>query len=338
MSICVLNASFPVDVSKELDVYVDYRQGLSSCFDGQKMLKKVISWHSISVAMETEFFVYKKDGWQNCLKYDKIIVLVREDLEHIKPLISKLKLMKKKVILGFHENTSHFLLFCQDINWLKSFKELLDLSDYYWNSNLSLDKFISSISNIKIYNGTHGVPHEIYSNLSVPINERRDIIVGSRTISQWLPRNTFVALAAANNIANKFNCGVTYISADQIPKDVIDSFFLSLGFKNVNVIEGSMNYDEWLKTIARHKLLIHADQSDTLGQVVADACCVGVPAYGGNSFNNQIAGTNSFIFNLEEKPIQDLLTNFSDCWFNFELLKWETSYSTIRQKHEKFFI
>jgi hypothetical protein len=337
MSFCVLNASFPVNVNKELDDYVDYRQGLESCFSGDKIIKKCISWHSLPAAHSSEFFVYKKQGWEGCFKYDNILVLVREDLNHVEPLIKKLKLMKKKVGIGFHENGQHMLQFTQDLNWFKSFKSLLDKCDYYWNANYSLSDVISATSNIRLFTSSHAVPHDFCEQFSVPKDKRDGIMIGTRTFSQWINRNTLAALSSAVLLSRKYNQRITFVSGDGIEPSILDSYFKEVGFSNVTVLAGGMNYEEWLKTIARHKCMLHADQSETLGQVAADACSVGVPCYGGSAYNNVIASTDATLANTRAKLEEDLKTDFKDCLFNFELLKFETSYETIRKRHEQFF-
>lgn len=336
MSFCVLNASFPVFIEKELDNYVDYRQGIDSCFSGDKIIKKCVSWHSLSVAHETEFFVYKKQGWEGCLKYDSVLVLVRDDINHVEPLIKKLKLMKKKVSLGFHENASHFLQLSQDLNWLGTFKKLLDSVDYYWNANNSLTSLFSELSKTKVLTTSHAVPHDFCNKFKVKTENRKGIIVGTRTFSQWIPRNTLVSLASASYLSKKYGEPVTYVSGDNIPRDHLQAHLKDLGFCNINVIEGGMSYEDWLKTIAKHKCLIHADCSETLGQVVADSCSVGVPAYGGSSYNNVIASTSETLASTTAKIEEDFKNDFRDPIFNFELLKFETSYETIKKKHEHF--
>lgn len=336
MSVCILNASFPVNIGQELDEYVDYRQGLNSCFSGDKIIKKCISWHSIAAAHESEFFVYKKPGWERCYEYDHVLVLIREDLNYVEPLINKLKLMKKKVGISFHENGQHFLEFCQNLNWLRDFKTLTDKSDYYLNCNESLERLFLEITNKKVFTTTHAVPHEFCKQFTVERENRKDILIGTRSFSQWLCRNTIVSLSHANYIAKKYNCEATFLCSDQVDTNELSLYLKQIGLEKINVSKAGLSYEDWIKTIARHKCIMHADQSETLGQIAADACSVMVPCYGSTSMNNFIAGTNSFMSETSKKLEDDIRSDFSNSWFNFELLKYETSYDIIRKKYQKF--
>src|SRR5690348_5486699 len=109
MKICVINCSNPLNVSIEHDVYTDFRNGRASCFDGDKCIKQCRSWHFWPYCLESEFFVYGKEGWQGVFNYDAIIILVNRDMQAVLPLVKKLKLMKKKVAISFHEGVGDLI-------------------------------------------------------------------------------------------------------------------------------------------------------------------------------------------------------------------------------------
>src|SRR5690242_13839568 len=112
MKICVINCS--KDPKDELDRYVDLRER-TSCFDDQgRIIKKCQSFHSMAYCLSTEFFVYGFPGWEGVFKYDGIIVLVERNIKNVIPLLVKLKVMRKKVCLMFHEGIQSFLWQCQN--------------------------------------------------------------------------------------------------------------------------------------------------------------------------------------------------------------------------------
>lgn len=335
---CVINASFPVDVHKELDEYVDYRQGLDSCFEGEKMLKKTISWHSLATAFSSEFFVYKKQGWEGCLKYDNVLVLVREDLAHVEPLIKKLKLMGKKVGVGFHENGENFFQFCQDLNYYLKFQDLCDKADYYWNINDTMEDFLQNSLSLhtKLFTMHHAYPTNWAQQFVVPFEKRKDVIIGSRTLGQFVKRNTLNALGVANSFACVENVYVTYLNCDNVENSVLQDFFDKARLSRIKLVKGPLEYHEWLKLIAKHKMLFHIDHSDTLGQVIGDSMMLGVRPGG---------GTTSFERNLGlscegSSPIcafDDLVKNDWKFKRVQEEFKIKTSYEYVRKAHEEFF-
>lgn len=335
-SFCVLNASFPLDVNKELDEYVDFRQGLDSCFEGEKMVKKTISWHSLAAAHDSEFFVYKKSGWEGCLKYDNVLVLVREHFDHVVPLIKKLKMMKKKVGIAYHENAFQFANESQNLNHVLQFKSLCNEADYYWNINDSISEFLKSILNIPILTSVHAYPYEWASQFKSDQSSRDGIILGSRTLGQFLNRYTLYTIGIANKFCKENNTFATYVNCDNVENKFIQDFFDKAGFDKINIIKGPLEYADWLRLISKHKVLFHSDNSETLGQPVADAISVDVPACGGNTTFERFyeSGTNLKNASVKLKTYFNI-PNFKQ--EEFKHFKQRTSYSFIKDEMEKFF-
>lgn len=328
MRICLLNASNPRNIAIEYDEYIDYRGGIDSYFSGNKILKKCTSWHSWPASLETEFFVYGKPGWQKCMKYDGIVVCVNRDIDAVKPLVKKLKTANKKVMIAYHENLSTFLKSSENPNFLVSFKSLVGQSDGYLNIIKQSHTFFQALLDVKVHSILHGAPYNEWAHsLTIPRDQRKGIIIGTRTIGQILQRNTWVALVEASQIAKRFDNCVTYLNED--PPE-IKSFFDSLGLNNINVIKGPLAYEDWLSLIAQHKLLIHFDTTRTLGQVVTDAALVGVLAVGGNTDNNRANGTD-----------RDYLASFTPSSLNEDVavkkLKEKTSFEKISSELREVF-
>lgn len=129
MNICILNASNPKNIRLESDEYVDLRDR-SSCFKDGKIIKQCRSWHSWAYALETEFFVYNKQGWPGIWKYDGIIVLVNRDIHLVFPLIKQLKDAGKKVAISYHEGLQDLL---HEPNKLPALYQAVQFADFYVN-------------------------------------------------------------------------------------------------------------------------------------------------------------------------------------------------------------
>ena len=335
-NIAVLNACNPVEVNKESDVYVNYQEG--EFFSGEKMEKKCVSWHSIPAAFKTEFYVYNKEGWQGIFKWDHVLVMVKDDVDQLIPLITKLKMMKKTVGIAFHENGNYFSTKASaSLEWLQQMKSLVEMSDYFWNLNVPLEEFFQSIFDVPVFSCWHAFPHDWDHGFTVPEENREGIIVGTRTLNQSLKRNTLYALGIADKVAAENNTFSTFFCEDRLDLKFIQNYLKELGLENTRVIPGPLPYESWLKLIATHKVLFQMDNSDTLGQIVGDAAMVGVPSVGGTTVNSHIFGTYcelgdsapalSAILGNPETPKQ-----FEE---SFAAFRKATSLNTLREIHEK---
>jgi hypothetical protein len=307
MKIAILNASNPKTVHLESDEYVDYRDGRRSCFSGDKCLKQIRSWHGWAYALETEFFVYAKNNWQGCFQYDALIVLVNRDIKELIPLLKKLKLMKKKVAISFHESVSDMLVGSGLSNenlpqrWIDLF-QLVQESDFYLNIFYqSQDFFNGWFGDNKVKFANHGAPIDWNHGFTIPYDERpNDILIGTRTFGQRIPRNSFISLGVMNGFAEKFNLKVSYVSEDGNINELINK----LGLKHVSCYQGPFaSWEEWLKFVAKHKIMFHSENSLNLGQICFDAALVDVMCFGSNTWNNMRLKTD----NANQREIFDYL-------------------------------
>lgn len=324
----VLNACNPIYLERESDEYVDYRGGPLTYFEGNKMVRKAISWHSIPAAFETEFFVFNKPGWQGVLKYDHILVMIKDDLPAVVPLIQKLKTMNKIVGLAFHENGNYFSMKAQDLNWLANLKHLVDMTHYFWNLNICLKDFFETLFKVPVFSCWHGLPYFWKHDFTVKPEDRKGIMIGTRTLTQSLKRNTLYSIGIAASVAKELGTFATYFSEDGIEPKQLQNLFEELNI-GVNVIKGPTSYEEWLKIIATHKVLFHTDASETLGQVVGDAALVGVPSVGSMTTNNVLLDTECTI----EVARDNLIKMYGRPFCDMSVFKDLTSLDGLRKQH-----
>lgn len=345
MKFALINASNPVNLHLEADEYVDYRDGLDKCFDGNEIVKKCHSWHSLPAAFESEFFVYNKPMWPGILQYDNIVVLVNRDLEKVVPLIKKLKVAKKKVLVGFHESSDDFFQQAspyhnQEQPWLKKLKELVDMSDGFCNVMNTYNEWFEWYFQKPVLTTRHAAPYtEFKHDFVVPFKEREGIMLGTRTLNQRLRRNTLQGIGIALQVAKELDTFVTWVSEESFKDLEQFSEYFAIDCSRLKLVKGPLSYENWLKTIAGHKVLFHYDFSCTLGQLVVDAALVDVPCVGGNSDNNFLGGTKTeyqpHSANYWLKKYYSLQESLPKK--QIEIIKRSTSFEYVKDNIERFF-
>jgi hypothetical protein len=117
-------------------------------------------------------------------------------------------------------------------------------------------------------------------NFSRPVERRRGIFIGTR---EWdVPsRNHLATLLIARRISEETRHDVTVFNFDG-RKGV--RLLSEIGFapKTLRVLETQLEYRDYLREIARHKIVLQLDTSFVPGQVAGDALLCRVPCVGGN--------------------------------------------------------
>lgn len=302
MKICLLNASNPGETLRfESDEYVDLRCGPDSeeVFKDGKVLKQFNSWHAWAADLKTEFFVYGKSNWQNCYKYDGIIILVNRDIHLLLPLVKKLKTMKKKVAISFHEGVQDLITSSGAPNevphhrWIGLYN-LVKESDFYINIFDQFDDFfwgwlgeekVRSVPHVSLYN--KGLSEHLEPYIK-PLKDRPyDVLIGTRTLGQRLNRASLVSLCTLNNLAKK-GVSVHYLSED----GDVTPLFKQMGLENIVCHVGPLSWVDWLKFLAQYKIVAHFDNSFNMGQICFDAMRVKTYPIGGVTTNNIRIGTS----------------------------------------------
>jgi hypothetical protein len=126
-------------------------------------------------------------------------------------------------------------------------------------------------------------------DFSIPPQERSGIFVGTREFD--VPtRNHAMALAAAFALGREFSETVSVVNEDgRSGRKQIDSFAALTPGVKLNIIEGRRSYPEYLRNIARHRLVFQCDASAVPGQVAGDALLCGIPCVGGNGAVERLA-------------------------------------------------
>ncbi len=302
MKICVLNASNPTSrtLALESDEYVDYRDGKLKCFNGDNLIKRASSWHSWAYATEGEFFVYQKSKWEGALKYDAIIILVNRDMLEVIPLIKKLKLARKQVAISFHEGVQDLTAHPSDSgeNVFKRIGDLISVvkhADCYLNLFPSYNEFFwGMFGRDKVKSVLHSGMYEWLPSFKTPPSERpKNILIGTRTFSQRLLRNTLMSTFALSHFCKENNYKFSLFVEDPINIAEFTKYLDGLGVNNVEVVKGPMKkWEDWVQFISQFRAIYHADYSLNFGQLCLDGALVDTVCVGSTTTNNILARTD----------------------------------------------
>ena len=124
-------------------------------------------------------------------------------------------------------------------------------------------------------------------DFSRPLDERRGIFIGTR---EWnVPsRNHLGALLIARQLSDATSEFVTVFNFDgRKGRELLSP--LDFPAKKLRVLEKKNSYPEYLREIARHKIVLQLDTSFVPGQVAGDALLCRVPCIGGNGAVDRLA-------------------------------------------------
>lgn len=124
-------------------------------------------------------------------------------------------------------------------------------------------------------------------DFSRPIDERSGIFVGTR---EWnvLSRNHLGALLVARRLSEQTGEPVTIFNFDRRKgARLIAGIGLAPG--TMRVLDRQLSYPDYLREVARHKIVLQLDTSFVPGQVAGDALLCRVPCVGGNGAIDRLA-------------------------------------------------
>jgi hypothetical protein len=124
-------------------------------------------------------------------------------------------------------------------------------------------------------------------NFSVPPGERSGIFLGTR---EWdVPsRNHFAALLVARQLCEATDEPVTVVNLDGYKARRL-IWELKFPEGKLRVIEDEKPYPDYLREVARHKIVLQLDRSHVPGQVAGDALLCRTPCVGGDGAIERMA-------------------------------------------------
>jgi hypothetical protein len=216
-------------------------------------------------------------------RHRNVLLLLRSDL---KDALKAFRILKNRgcfVAISFKESGLH-----QVAHLLKKpgvyerFRELGSTADLCLSSTPDLLPLYATTSRHVAHIATP-YPIDLSNwNFAIPLAERSGLLIGTREFD--VPsRNHLLALA----IARKWSEPVTVINPDG-GKSL--RYIEMLGFPSDQLrIETKLDYPNYLRLIARHKIIFQLDQSSVPGQVAGDGLLCRVPTVGGNGAVERLA-------------------------------------------------
>ena len=124
-------------------------------------------------------------------------------------------------------------------------------------------------------------------NFCAPPDEQSGIFVGTR---EWdVPsRNHFAALLVARQLCEATGEPVTVVNLDGYKARRLLAE-LKIPERKLRVIEEWKSYPDYLREVARHKIVLQLDRSHVPGQVAGDALLCRIPCVGGDGAIERIA-------------------------------------------------
>jgi len=124
-------------------------------------------------------------------------------------------------------------------------------------------------------------------DFSVPAAEQSGIFIGTR---EWdvASRNHFAALLVARELCEETGEPVTVVNLDGYKgRRLLSEFNFRKG--KLQLIEKWKAYPDYLRDVARHKIVLQLDRSHVPGQVAGDALLCRIPCVGGDGAIERIA-------------------------------------------------
>jgi hypothetical protein len=180
-------------------------------------------------------------------------------------------------------------------------------------------------------------------NFSVPAAEQSGIFVGTR---EWdVPsRNHFTALLIARHLCEATGEPVTVVNLDGYRGRRLLG---ELSFPNgkLRLIEKCKSYPDYLRDVARHKIVLQLDCSHVPGQVAGDALLCRIPCVGGDGAIERIAFSKTC---GEDRTIAEIASTALDLLKNADLrsaivtesqerASQRLSFQAVRSQLAKFF-
>ena len=217
----------------------------------------------------------------------EVLLVLRRDLKHCLKTLRQLKKDGKKVAVSLKESGLHQAArLLGEAENLTLFREICNLADGCLASTPDLTGLYlaAGAKTARFIPTPYPVDSENW-NFALPLAQRSGIFIGTR---EWnTPSRNH---AAALLVAASLGAPVTVINEDgRAGRKRLDA----IGIANPRVIEGRLPYPEYLRLVARHRIVFQLDRGAVPGQVAGDALLCGLPCVGGDGAIERIAFPDS---------------------------------------------
>ncbi len=216
-----------------------------------------------------------------------VLLVLRRDLKHCLNALRLLKAEGRQVAVSLKESGLHQVAqLLGDAGNLTLFREICALADGCLASTPDLCGICGAAGGRRASFIPTPYPVETAGwNFALPLADRSGIFIGTR---EWdIPsRNHAAALLLAASLGTR----VTVINEDgRSGRKRLEA----IGAANLQIIDGRLPYPDYLRLIARHRIVLQLDRSAVPGQVAGDALLCGLPCVGGDGAIERVAFPDS---------------------------------------------
>ena len=281
------------------DASVDYRSGVGGPDPG---VHPPVNYWAYAAATGGQFHQSVDAVRDPC---DAVIVLLRRRNGPAIRAIEQLKRAGRRVFVSWKETAPHQI--DQQTRWWwqrSSFHRALSIADgAVAATEVSIERYRhEGPSRFPVHFIPTPYPVDVAAwDFSAPIEQRRGILVGTREFDVPSRRHE-AALALAAEIASRAKVPVT-VMCDQ-PRDR-DRVRKLLAGVELALVEQRLPYPDYLRIVARHRLVLQLDRSSVPGQVAGDALLSRMICLGGNGTSEQIAFPEFSAMNDHPHELED---------------------------------
>jgi hypothetical protein len=222
-----------------------------------------------------------------------VLLLLRGDFRVSQRALAELKQAGRPVAISFKETGVHQIAQqLQDAGQLSRFINIVTQADGCIATTPEAAEIYQRVSQDReparvAFIATPYPMEDQRWNFSVPSNQHSGIFVGTR---EWdIPsRNHLAALLVARRLSESTGEPVTVVNLDGYKgKRLLGELKFPEG--KLRLIEKWKAYADYLREIARHKIILQLDRSHVPGQVAGDALLCRIPCVGGDGAIERIA-------------------------------------------------
>ena len=242
-----------------------------------------VNYHAYAACTRGGFF---RDAHAIPGEMRAVLLLLRSDLKPALAALKTLKEQERTVAISWKESGLHQI--AKQLNSAASialFREICTLADGALSSTPELVQLYRAAgARLTEFIPTPYPVDDARWDFSHPLAERSGIFIGTR---EWdVPSRNH---AAALLRASRFGVPVTVFNLDgRSGRKKLDAIFCD----SLRVIEERLPYPEYLREMAKCRVVFQLDASAVPGQVAGDALLCRMPCVGGNGAVDQIAFGN----------------------------------------------
>jgi len=212
-----------------------------------------------------------------------ILLVLRRDLGRCLAALRQLKSGERKIAVSLKESGLHQVArLLDDAGNLALFREICGIADGCLSSTQELAGIYRAAGgrNVRFIPTPYPVDARGW-DFALPLAERAGVFIGTR---EWdVPSRNH---AAALLLAARLGGPVTIINEDgRSGRRRIEA----AGIAKARIMEGRVPYADYLRLMARHRIVLQLDRGAVPGQVAGDALLCGLPCVGGDGAIERIA-------------------------------------------------